>query len=305
MNDFVIRTSNLCLQFDRKHALSMLTLNIARGGVHAVAGARGAGKTALCRVLLGFETPTSGTARVLGCDSTVLTPELRGRIGFIDHAHALPPWLHIGQLIALQRSQYRHWKSQRFESVARQFKLAPDQQVRDLAAGERAGLNLALGLAQDPELLILDAPTAGLDPRAASSFLEALTYAEHGASTTIVYLSHQMDDIERVADNLVILERGRLRHMSAPAEFCKLVQLWVADFPQREPDLGVLPGVLEVQHVDGFVHLVVYNQNQDFGTRLRLLGARSVHAMPVSLDRAVNGFLSGAHAMAATSPVPA
>ncbi|MES2902427.1 MAG: ATP-binding cassette domain-containing protein [Pseudomonadota bacterium] len=294
MPDFVIRTSNLCLQFERKHVLSMLTLNITSGGVHAIVGARGAGMSALCRVLLGFAAPTSGSARVLGCDSTRLTPDVRGRIGFIDNAHALPVWMRVDQLLAMQRSQYERWDQQRFDSVARQFNVRPEHTIGRMELADRAGLNLALALAQGPELLILDAPTSSLPPTAASAFLEALTYANHEAHTTIVYCSHMMDQIERVADNLVILERGRVRHMSAPATFCRLVQLWVADFPQREPDLSVLPGVLEIHHVDGFVHLLVYNQNKDFGTRLRLLGASSVHAMQVSLDRAVNGFLSGA-----------
>lgn len=294
MTNFAIRTSHLSLQFDRQHALSMLTLNVVKGGVHAIVGARGAGKSALCRVLLGFTAPTSGSARILGCDSTRLTPALRGRIGFIDQAHALPGWLRVDQLIAMQRRQYPLWNQQQFDSVARQFTVNREQEIGRMEQADRAGLNLALALAQSPELLILDAPAAALAPTAAASFLAALTHLEHQAGTTIVYCSHTMDEIERVADNLLILERGRLRHMSAPAAFCKLVQLWVADFPQREPDLSVLPGVLEVQYVDGFMHLLVYNQNKDFGMRLRLLGASSVHAMQVSLDRAVNGFLSGA-----------
>ncbi len=302
MTDFVIRTSNLCLQFDRKHVLSMLTLNIASGGVHAVVGAPGAGKSALCRVLLGFDAPTSGSARVLGCDSTMLTPDVRGRIGFINQEHALPCWMRVDQLTELQRRQYSGWNQQRYDAIARQFNITPGQKIRTMARGDKAGLNLALALGQGPELLVLDDPTADLEPDASGSFLEALTYANYSAGTTIVYFSHLMDEIERVADNLVILERGRLRHMSAPADFCKLVQLWVAEFPQREPDLSVLPGVLEVQHVDGFVHLIVYNQNKDFGTRLRLLGASSVHAMPVNLDRAVNGFLSGAPVVSAPAP---
>ncbi len=305
MTDFVIRTNSLSLQFERKHVLSMLTLNMARGGVHAVVGSRGAGKSALCRVLLGFDTPTSGSARVLGCDSQRLTPTLRGRIGFIDQHHALPGWMQVAHLADMQRRQYSNWQQQRFDAAARLFHIQPDMKVARLAPGDRAGLNLALALAQGPELLILDAPTAALDPAATGSFLEALTQSSHAAGMTIVYLSHQMDEIERVADNLIILERGRLRHTSPPAEFCKLVQLWVVEFAQREPDLSVLPGVLDVQHIDGFVHMVVYNQTKDFGTRLRLLGATSVHAMPVSLDRAVNGFLSGAPGITAPTAAAA
>jgi ABC-2 type transport system ATP-binding protein len=112
-----------------------------------------------------------------------------------------------------------------------------------------------------------------------------------------------MEEIERVADNLIILERGALRHMSAPIDFCERVQLWVAEFPFREPGLDHLPGVLQVQRIDGLTHFIVFDQTDDFGARLRLMGARSAHCMPVSLDRAVNGFLARGHI--STTPVPA
>jgi ABC-2 type transport system ATP-binding protein len=142
---------------------------------------------------------------------------------------------------------------------------------------------------------VLDEPTLGLDVVAKRAFLEALMFSNMSDESTIVYCSHQMEEIERVADNLVILERGKLRHMSAPAEFCERVHLWVAEFPFRDPDTRQLPGVLQVQRIDGFTHVIVFDQGEDFGARLKLMGARSAHMMPVSLDRAVNGLLSSGH----------
>jgi ABC-2 type transport system ATP-binding protein len=105
-----------------------------------------------------------------------------------------------------------------------------------------------------------------------------------------------MEEIERVADNLVILERGVLRHMSPPDEFCGRVALWIADFPFRQPEAAHLPGVLEMRVIDGLTHLMVLDGGVDFGHRLRLMGARTAQQMPVSLDRAVNGFLARGHA---------
>jgi ABC-2 type transport system ATP-binding protein len=105
-----------------------------------------------------------------------------------------------------------------------------------------------------------------------------------------------MDEIERVADNLVILERGALRYMNGPDDFCERVQLWVAEFPFKTPDVWQLPGVLQVQPIDGLTHVVAFDQDDSFGARLKLLGARSVQSMPLGLDRAVNAFLSHGHA---------
>jgi ABC-2 type transport system ATP-binding protein len=290
-----IDVNALCVQYGRKRALDHLTLSLPAGGIHALVGANGAGKSTLFRVLLGFETPLSGSARILGCDSAQLTPALRGRIGFVNEEHTLPTWMRVDELVAMQRNQYARWNQPRYEDVIRHFNVLPDQKIAGLSRGERAGVNLALAMAQSPELLILDEPTLGLDVVAKRAFLEALMFSSRDDDATIVYCSHQMEEIERVADNLVILERGALRLMSAPFEFCERVHLWVAEFPFRDPDLSSLPGVLQVQRIDSLTHLVVFDQGDDFEARLRLLGARSVHTMPVSLDRAINGFLASSH----------
>src|SRR5690242_10357895 len=103
MNDYVIATEGLCLQYKRKQALDHLTLSLEAGGIHAIVGANGAGKSSLFRMLLGFETPDSGSARILGCDCRQLTPQLRARVGFVNEEHSLPGWMQVDEITALQR----------------------------------------------------------------------------------------------------------------------------------------------------------------------------------------------------------
>lgn len=303
MNDYVIHTENLNLSYQGKQALDKLSLRLARGGVHAIVGANGAGKSTLFRVLLGFASADSGTASVLGCDSRALSPALRARIGFVNEEHTLPTWMRVEELAAMQRRLYPGWNQERYRQVLSNFNVANRQKIAELSRGERAGVSLALALAQGPELLILDEPTLGLDVVAKRAFLDALLQTSLDDGATVVYCSHQMEEIERVADNLVIMERGVLRHMSPPGDFCERVALWIADFPFRQPDAVHLPGVLEMRVIDGLTHLVVFDGGEDFGARLRLMGARSAQCMPVSLDRAVNGFLARGHAGA--SPLSA
>ena len=299
---YAIDTTDLSLRYRNKAALNNLTLALPRGGIHAIVGANGAGKSSLFRILLGFSTPTGGSARVLGCDSGALTPALRGRIGFVNEEHTLPGWMRIAELASMQARQYARWNEARYAQVLRNFNVQPEQKIAQLSRGERAGVNLALALAQSPDLLILDEPTLGLDVVAKRAFLEAVLFITLEEDATIVYCSHQMEEIERVADNLVILERGALRHMSAPGDFCERVQLWVAEFPFRLPDVSTLPGLLEVRVIEGLTHLMVFDQGEEFGNRLRLLGARSVHQSAVGLDRAINGFLARGHV--ASAPLP-
>jgi ABC-2 type transport system ATP-binding protein len=226
-----------------------------------------------------------------------LTPALRERIGYVNEEHTLPGWMRVRELTHLQQRHYPRWHAARYGEVLRHFNVLPGQRISELSRGERAGLNLALALAQCPELLILDEPTLGLDVVAKRVFLDTLLeVALDDANATIIYCSHQMDEIERVADNLVILEHGALRYMNGPDDFCERIRLWAAAFPAKTPEVWQLPGVLQVQTIEGLTHVVVFDQDDSFGARLKLLGAQSVHSMPLGLDRAVNAFLAHGHA---------
>jgi len=294
--DYVIETNDLSLCYGRKRALNRLNLRIPRGRIHAIVGANGAGKSSLFRILLGFQSATSGAARILGRECANLTECDRARIGFVNEEHSLPTWLRVDEVVAMQRRLYPRWDELRYRRIVGHFHVLPEQRVRELSRGERAGLNLAMAMAQRPELLILDEPTLGLDVVAKRAFLESVLAAVDDDECTIVYCSHQMEEIERLADNLIILERGELKHMSAPDEFCARVMLWVAEFPFVTPEPGELPGVLQVQRIDGLFHYLVLDQDASFAALLEAKGARRVLRGAVGLDRAVNAFLARNHA---------
>lgn len=300
-SDYIIETRALSKRYGRKLALDHLDLAIPRGRIHAIVGANGAGKSTLFRILLGFLPPTAGEARILGKDSQQLTPDDRSRIGFVNEEHTLPNWVRVSQVMAMQRNQYPRWNQRVFDGVIGHYHVLPEQKVGQLSRGERAGFNLALALAQQPELLVLDEPTLGLDVVAKRAFLESLMYSNATDDCTVIYCSHQMEEIERVADNLIILEQGQLRNMSAPEDFTARVTHWVADVPFKGPDPHSLPGLLEVQRLDGLHHYLVLDQDDGFERLLRQAGARNVQSMPVSLDRAVNAFLAKNHAAPATA----
>ena len=296
MSDYVIETQYLSKFFGRKAALSSLSLCLPRGGVHAVIGSNGAGKSTLFRILIGIQSPSGGSSRVLGCDSQSLTPELRGRIGLVHEEHTLPGWMRVDALIQLHSGLYPSWDSKIYQDVIGHFNVLPEQRISQLSRGERAGLSLAIALAQGPELLILDEPTLGLDVVAKQAFLQSLLFVgSQEAKRTIVYCSHQMDEVERVADNLVILERGEIASLSAPDEFCGRISCWVTEGLPDEALDSSLPGLLQMHELDGQKHLIVIDQNSDFSERLVACGASTVMQVPLGLDRAVNAYLTRNH----------
>ena len=296
-SEFAIETRALTRRHGKKVAIDALDLALPRGGIHAVVGANGAGKSTLFRLLLGFITADSGEAFILGRDSRALTPEDRGRIGFVNEEHILPGWMTVAAVAEMQRRHHAaRWDERAFHNVIGSFDLLSHQRVSQLSRGERAGLNLAMALGQNPELLILDEPTLGLDVVAKRRVLDALIDGVAAEGRTILYCSHQIEEVERLADNLVVLERGRLRHFSAPDDFCERIRLWVTDIPFKGPEPEGVPGLLQHRRIDGVHHYTVIDQGDAFADFLRGHGAKTIQSQAVPLDRAVDAFLTRHHA---------
>lgn len=296
MTDFIIETRGLTKQFGRKLALDNFDLRIPKGGIHAIIGANGAGKSTLFRILLGFDHPTDGESIVLGMDSQHLTPKMRSRVGYVNEEHTLPTWMRADEVTKMQRELYPQWRQDIYDAVIGHFDVVSDQKIAGLSRGERAGLNLSIALAQAPDLLILDEPTLGLDVVAKQAFLEALMYTETDVNTTIIYCSHQMEEIERVAENLIIIEQGKVLYVASPDEFCQRVSYWIADFDNGAPSPEEIPGLLSVKKIEGQYHIIVADQNaDDFAQKLSLLGADDVIQAPINLEKAINSVLAKNH----------
>ena len=296
MTDYIIETKSLTKRFGKKLALNSFDLKIPQGGIHALIGANGAGKSTLFRILLGLEAPTLGSSTILRMNSRELTPEMRGRIGYVNEEHTLPTWMTADEITQMQRNLYSNWRQDIYDTVIGNFDVQGDQKISGLSRGERAGLNLSMALAQSPDLLILDEPTLGLDVVAKQAFLEALMYTETDNNTTIIYCSHQMEEIERVAENLVIMEKGEVKYVASPDEFLERIHYWICDFTDQAPCDDDIPGLLTKKSIEGQYHLIVSDQDSsEFEAFLTLNGAQGIVRAPINLEKAVNSVLAKNH----------
>jgi ABC-2 type transport system ATP-binding protein len=284
----VIEAQGLTRYFGRKCAVDSLSFRVPRGSVFAFIGRNGAGKTTTIRMVLGLLEPTRGSSTILGHDSAGLSPEVRARIGYMAEGHPVYRWMRVGQYARFQSGFYQHWNQDIFAGVIDYFAIHPRTRAGHLSHGQRAGLHLAMTLAIEPEVLMLDDPASGLDPAARRSLLEAMIYFTRSRERTIFFSSHLLDDVERVADRVAVLDYSVLRVCCGVEAFRDRVRRLVARFPAEPPaDLPAIPGLLRVTRADNELTLIVANADGKTERQLESLGALAVDQEPLSLEDAL------------------
>jgi ABC-2 type transport system ATP-binding protein len=287
----VIRTRGLTKYFGTKCAVHDLNLEVPRGCVFAFLGRNGSGKSTTIRMLLGLLRPERGTASVLGVDSTSLTPELRARIGYLTEEHQLYGWMSVRQAGEFQSAFYPRWNEKIFRGVIGHFGHKPEARVKHLSRGMRAGLCLALTLAPDPELLILDDPALGLDPVARRSLVESMIYLTRRSDRTIFFSSHHLGDVERVADYLAVLDYSVLRACCPLESFRNNVREVRLGFAGAPPPLPVIPGMLQAFRTERELRVTCVRYDMETERALRALNPASMEAQPLGLEDAFISYL--------------
>jgi ABC-2 type transport system ATP-binding protein len=287
----VISAKGLTRYFGAKPAVYELNLEVPRGSVFAFVGRNGSGKSTAIRMLLGLLAPTRGRATVLGCDSGSLSPGARARIGYLTEEHQLYGWMSVRESGEFQARFYPRWKEKIFQNVIGHFRLKPEARVKDLSRGERAGLALGLTLAPDPELLILDDPALGLDPVARRALVESMIYLTRRSDRTIFFSTHQLADLERLADYVAVLDRSVLRACCPLDTFRENVKQARLTFPGEPPRVPNIPGVLQVFRAGQELRIVCVHYNAKLEEALKELSPVSFEICPVSLEDALISYL--------------
>ncbi len=287
----VIQARGLTRYFGGKAAVEDLSLKVPRGCVFAFLGRNGSGKTTTIRMLLGLLEPTRGDATILGLDCRSLPPEARTRIGYLTEEHQLYPWMSVKECGEFQSRFYPRWNAETFRGVTGHFALKPEAKVKDLSRGERAGLCLGLTLAPDPELLILDDPALGLDPVARRSLVESMIYLTRRADRTIFFSSHDLADVERVADFVAVLDRSVLRACCPIDAFRQKIKQARLTFNGPPPKLPELPGLLQALRTERELRITWMGDEASLEPALRALAPAALEFVPITLEDAFISFL--------------
>jgi ABC-2 type transport system ATP-binding protein len=212
MTDFIIETSQLTKSFKGHQALRGLDLQVPMGSIFGFLGRNGAGKTTTIKTLTGLLRSDSGSASVFGIpvEDKNHSVDIRRRIGFVTEDKELYPYMTVEQIIRFTRPFFPKWRDDLERRYLRMFELPLAKKIPDLSKGMRSKLMLLLAIARGAELLILDEPTDGLDPAATEDVLRELVAVAASEGTTMFFSSHQLAEVELIADHIGIIDKGKM-----------------------------------------------------------------------------------------------
>jgi ABC-2 type transport system ATP-binding protein len=204
---------NLHKAFGSQQVLQGVNWNIAPGKVIGLLGRNGAGKSTLLECLLGLRESDAGSSRVFGQSVTALDEQTRANIGYVPQKSDLFEWLTPMQLLTYFKALYPRWNQGKVDGLMERWGFhgeARDKQISQLSGGQRQRLSIIRALAHDPQLLVLDEPVASLDPVGRRDFLQELISGVIERDTTVIFSTHILSDLERVALDVAFLQGGKI-----------------------------------------------------------------------------------------------
>jgi ABC-2 type transport system ATP-binding protein len=282
----IIETADLHKRYDEVEAVRGLNLQVPAGSIFGFLGRNGAGKTTTIKVLLGMARPTGGYARVFGlaADAQDTSVAIRRRTGFVSDEKDLYDYMTVEQMIRFTAPFFPGWRVDLEQRYLRTFELPPDRKIKALSRGTRTKLALLLALCRGAELLILDEPTSGLDPAMTEEVLQALVAHVGGEGMTVFFSSHQIAEVDQIADRVAIIDRGRAVVTGALddlRENFRRIQL-VFDGDAPEPAFRA-PGVERVWRKGRVLTVLSSEGAERILEEARALGPVSVDVVPVTL----------------------
>jgi ABC-2 type transport system ATP-binding protein len=293
MSGEAVTTHGITKRYGQETALDGVSLRVPEGAVYVLVGANGAGKSTTLKVLMNLERADSGTAEIHGLDTVLRGPEARAQVGYVperpDHDYR---WMTCGSLLKHVAAYYPAWDQPYADRLSSAFGLRLDRKVATLSKGEGRRLQLVLALGHRPPVLLLDEPTDGLDPVVRNRTLSLL--AEHLADTptTILISTHQIHELESLAEHVGVLQQGRLVAQMSRGELQRTVGRYRVEVPigwQATHELQVA-GVRSASVREAQWTLV--GNQRELIDRLTLAGAVVREVQPLALADAALAILS-------------
>jgi len=236
----VIVFDQVAKNYGALQVLSSLSLRVYQGEVYGFLGRNGAGKSTAIKMMLGITGLSSGSIELFGRPVGGNMVEARQRIGYVAQEQHFYPWMSPKQLAKFVRGLYPRWEQRRYELLLDLFELPLKRKIGHFSGGMKAKLALCMAVATRPDCLILDEPTAGMDPVARREFLDLVSKEARQTESTVFFSTHLIDDIESIADRIGIIESGRTIYEGGLAALSRHIATYTIS--EEMYQRGVLPG---------------------------------------------------------------
>jgi ABC-2 type transport system ATP-binding protein len=267
--------------------LSDVSFSVRPGEVLGLLGRNGAGKTTLIRIAMGMIEAQHGRVSALGLDPRRDAIELKRRVGYVAEDQILPPYMRVGEILDLHRGLFPTWDPAMAQRLVERFELQLDAKVRSLSKGQARRVALMCAIAHRPELLLLDEPASGLDPAARREFLEMSIELLNESGCTILFSSHYMTDVERMADRIVMIHDGRVlidRNLDELREGFSLALVPRGEGVTRERLLGVEGCIVVRERPEAFHAILRMEPEQARAAVRREVAADEVRCQTIVLE---------------------
>jgi ABC-2 type transport system ATP-binding protein len=286
MNEgLAIETNELTKQYGKVRAVNQLNLRVPREQITAFLGRNGAGKSTTIKMLLAITSPSSGAGWVLGktIRDASQNREMRRDVAYVVEDKQIYSYMTVEQIVRFARSFYADWQNEKETRLLKQFQLPLRQKVKALSKGMRTKLALLLALARQPQLLILDEPSEGLDPVSIEELLQEIINAA-SSGVTVFFSSHQISEVERIADRICIIDHGQLRVDTSLDAIRREYRRITLSFDGNAPPISPsFPGVQQIK-TSGRQMALLARENADAVVELaRDMHPTSVEVTPVDL----------------------
>jgi len=278
-----ISIKNLRKTYGPYIAIDDFSIEIPQGCVYGLLGPNGAGKTTTFKCALGLARQSAG---IVLYDGAPLVPETLEHIAYVPERSVLYDWMTVAEHIEMQRRAYRKFSVSRANELLLQFGVDARKRVRALSKGMRTATMVALAIARESDVLILDEPTSGLDPINQRHVLN-LIINESARGATVLFSSHQIGQVERAAERIAVIDRGRLALEGAVDDLKADRKIVEGIFPSESFTLNGLasdPRITRIDRNGRIVRALTSHDAQDVLARLEALGATGLRIVDLNLE---------------------
>jgi ABC-2 type transport system ATP-binding protein len=255
----IIECKNLTHYYGERCIYENLSFNVTPGSIVGLLGKNGTGKTTTINILNGFLKPKSGSCKILGEESNNIPPETRSKIGLLIEGHVQYNYMNISELEKFYSGFFPNWDSKPLHELLAKLQVNREQKISTMSCGQRSQVALGLIMSQDPEVLILDDFSMGLDPGYRRLFVEYLKDYATSRNKTVFVTSHIIQDMEKLIDSCIIMDYGRIITHRPLNDFLTKYKKHQVKAPENKDAISALKNTEGIDHLDVFKDKMEYH----------------------------------------------